>query len=112
MFVVPASFVVGLVFFSPSIGEEVARPGKGTPLDAFSIMLANMVKVSATLFRILGSFSDLDIRLETMEVKVSYFVVIFKGSSLRLFGMELAKSCEAKSLDNSGVKEVTRSSVS
>ncbi|GKB27010.1 hypothetical protein Tco_0866411 [Tanacetum coccineum] len=39
-------------------------------------------------------------------------VVIFEGSSLSLFGMELAKSCEAKRLESSGFKEVTRSSAS
>ncbi|GKG15463.1 hypothetical protein Tco_0357786 [Tanacetum coccineum] len=36
----------------------------------------------------------------------------FEGSSLSSLGMELAKSCEAKSLDSSCFREVTRSSVS
>ncbi|GKG18472.1 hypothetical protein Tco_0372770, partial [Tanacetum coccineum] len=35
--------------------------------------------------------------------------VIFEGSSFSSGGMELSKTCEAKSLDSSGFKEVTRS---
>ncbi|GKB67076.1 hypothetical protein Tco_0928488 [Tanacetum coccineum] len=38
--------------------------------------------------------------------------VIFEGSSFSSVGKQLAKSCEAKSLDSSGFKEVTRSSIS
>nr|GEX12953.1 Gag-Pol polyprotein [Tanacetum cinerariifolium] len=120
------------------LGEAVFGPAEGKPLilavlDAFSIMLANLVKVLATLFRRLGSVSKVwsfaltdeiwlgearnsagsshlrffssatwDIRLETLEVKVSSFVdnvVIFERSSLISLGMELAKSCEAKTLE-------------
>ncbi|GKD32280.1 hypothetical protein Tco_1247789 [Tanacetum coccineum] len=61
-FVVSASVVAGLVFFSPLAGEAVTGPAKDTPLlldvwDAFSIMLAYLVKVLATLFRRLRSVS-------------------------------------------------------
>ncbi|GJV18588.1 hypothetical protein Tco_1367608 [Tanacetum coccineum] len=61
-FVVSASVVAGLVFFSPLAGEAVTGPAKDTPLllvvwDEFSIMLAYLVKVLATLFRRLRSVS-------------------------------------------------------
>nr|GEZ47139.1 hypothetical protein [Tanacetum cinerariifolium] len=77
-----------------------------------------------------------DERLETVEVKVSSFdgisfrsrdslismsliccfsslisldnPTIFEGSSFSLVGKQLAKSCEANSLDNSGFREVTK----
>ncbi|GJZ93200.1 hypothetical protein Tco_0665265 [Tanacetum coccineum] len=39
-------------------------------------------------------------------------LVIFEGISFSLVGKQLAKSCETKSLDSSGFKEVTKSLVS
>ncbi|GKD24626.1 hypothetical protein Tco_1230840, partial [Tanacetum coccineum] len=53
-----ASVVAGLMFFSPSVGEVVAWPVEGTPLvrapDTFSTTVANLFKVSVTLFNSLG----------------------------------------------------------
>ncbi|GJX66754.1 hypothetical protein Tco_0301097 [Tanacetum coccineum] len=50
-----------------------------------------------------------DERLKIVEVKDSGF----DGISFRSpVGKQLAKSCEAKSLDSSGFKEFTRSSIS
>ncbi|GKA38393.1 hypothetical protein Tco_0730944, partial [Tanacetum coccineum] len=110
---VPAS----LVFFSPSAGEAVAWPAEGTFMlvapDALSTMVENLFK---------------DDRLEIVDVNDSSFVgismrspgnlismsliccfsslisldnlVIFEGSSFSSVGKQLAKSCEAKSLDS------------
>nr|GFA52088.1 hypothetical protein [Tanacetum cinerariifolium] len=115
--------------FFPSAGDVVALSAKGTPLvvapDAFSTRVGNLFK---------------DERLEIVEVKVSSFdeisfrslsslismsliccfsslispnnPMIFEGSSCSSVGKQLAKSCEAQSLDSSSFKEVTRSSVS
>nr|GEV73510.1 autophagy-related protein 8f-like [Tanacetum cinerariifolium] len=127
---------LSLVFFSPSAGEVVAFPAEAP--DAFSTMMANLFKVSVTLCKRPGRESK-DERLKIVEVKVSSFVgisfkslgssisisltcscsalispdnsVIFEVSSFRSVGKQLAKSCEAKSLDSFGFKEFTRSSV-
>nr|GEZ37303.1 hypothetical protein [Tanacetum cinerariifolium] len=73
--------------------EAVALFVEGTPVvvapDAFSTRVANLFK---------------DERLETVEVNFSSFK--------SLLDPQLAKSCEAKSLDSSGFREVTRSPVS
>ncbi|GKE20406.1 hypothetical protein Tco_1431918 [Tanacetum coccineum] len=63
-----------------------------------------------------------DDRLEIVEVNDSSFVgismrspdnpVIYEGISFSSVGKQLAKSCEAKSLDSSGFKELTKSLVS
>ncbi|GJY48054.1 hypothetical protein Tco_0438010 [Tanacetum coccineum] len=93
----------------PSAGKVVVWPAERTSLvvafDAFSTTVVNLSK---------------DVRLEIVEVEVSSFVGIsFKslGSSISisltwLVGKQLAKLCEAKSLESSGFRKVTRRSVS
>ncbi|GJR00316.1 hypothetical protein Tco_0523300, partial [Tanacetum coccineum] len=50
-----------------------------------------------------------DVRLEIVEVKVSSFVRIsFKSPVGKRVGKQLAKLYEAKSLESSGFKEVTK----
>ncbi|GJS60343.1 hypothetical protein Tco_0655127, partial [Tanacetum coccineum] len=98
-----------LVFFSPSVGGYLAAEGTSlvVALDAFSTTMENLFKVSVTLFNRLGRESK-DVGLDIVEVKVSSFV----GISFKfLVGKQLAKLCEAKSLESSGFKEVTRRSV-
>nr|GFB24841.1 hypothetical protein [Tanacetum cinerariifolium] len=80
--------------FSPFAGEAVALSAEETPVvvapDTFSTRVANLFK---------------DKRLEIVEVKVSNV----DGISFRSpVGKQLAKSCEAKSLDSLGFREVTR----
>ncbi|GKE90311.1 hypothetical protein Tco_1567786 [Tanacetum coccineum] len=68
------------------------------------------------------SLATWDVRLEIVEVKVSSFVGIsfkfpdnsvnFEESSFRSVGKQLAKLCEAKSLESSGFREVIRRVVS
>ncbi|GJX20577.1 putative reverse transcriptase domain-containing protein [Tanacetum coccineum] len=108
-FVESASSVVGFVFFYPSAGEASALPAEGTlvpvaPDDAFSIIVANLFKGCSIFY--VTNHAALDALMSQKSL------VNFKGSSISLVGKQLAKSCEAKSLDNSGFKEVTRSLVS
>nr|GEW78573.1 protein accumulation and replication of chloroplasts 3 isoform X1 [Tanacetum cinerariifolium] len=81
-FVVSASFVAGLVFFSPLVGKVVVGPAKGThlPLAVWGCILHSACKpgqarnsTGSSPLRVFNS-TTYDIRLETVEVKVSSFV--------------------------------------
>ncbi|GKF98069.1 hypothetical protein Tco_0296852, partial [Tanacetum coccineum] len=92
-----------LVFFSPSAGEAVAWTAEGTSLvvalNALSTTVANLSK-----------FSDLGCK--TRDSGSENNSVNFEGSSFSSVGKQLAKLCEAKILESSGFKEVTRRLVS
>ncbi|GKD37253.1 hypothetical protein Tco_1257460 [Tanacetum coccineum] len=114
-----------VVFFSPSAGEAVAWPAERTSLvvapDAFSTLVANPFKVSTTLkkLELVRLEASLEVPIECSLVQQPGISLIspdnlvnFEGSSFSSVGKQLAKLCEAKSLESSGFKEVTRRLVS
>ncbi|GKC14128.1 hypothetical protein Tco_1010910 [Tanacetum coccineum] len=111
-FALSASFV----FFSPSAGEALPWPTEGTPLsiafdDVFSIIVANLFKRFGLVDQ--ETLMEVPIKGSSVQQPESSLTssdnsVIFEGSSFSSVGMHLETLCEAKSLDSSGFREVTR----
>nr|GEV80032.1 hypothetical protein [Tanacetum cinerariifolium] len=111
--------LASLVFFSPSAGEAVAWPAKGTSLvvasDAFSTTMENLLKKPKLVK--LEALLEVPIKCSSVQQLVislisPYNLVNFEGSSFSSVGKQLVKLCEARSLDILGFREVTRRVVS
>ncbi|GJZ51046.1 hypothetical protein Tco_0605561 [Tanacetum coccineum] len=91
------------MFFSPSVGKAVASPAEGTSLVVVNAFYTTVINLS--------KFSDLGCKTgDSGSEGLQFCWNLFQVP--RSVGKQLAKLCEAKSLESSGLREVTRRSVS
>ncbi|GKB08925.1 ribonuclease H-like domain-containing protein [Tanacetum coccineum] len=90
------------------LGRESFKATWDERLEIVEVKVSSFVGISK---RSPGSSISMSLTCCFNSLISLYILVIFEGSSFSSVGKQLAKSCEAKSLDSLGFKEVTKSLV-